>query len=324
MFLLHNEGSRGFPDMITDIEKKEIGKELKEGFISFFHFSLSLIEDLSRENNNLKFAVVNMQTALELFLKYYFLMNDMPDRIFLIKNGKRKFKDFSVVLDSYYSLYRKSHYAEKKHLITILESRNDIVHKGKFKDWDEDLAKYIISCVFFIQGNLKNAFGETLLEPEYHPHKLSENWTWKEGSTIFANTVCKMFNMIPLECPFCFSRSLVSKEIFEFDDQGEIENYQCLTCLCDVDTQIYGAIIECCVCKMKSYYVDRLNVQPDKTHFGGCLNCGIKMDLRQCDNCDKFFFHNLMDEVVEFNNNYFCSLECLEMYKKSKYFDKKN
>jgi len=301
--------------MITEIEKQEISSELKSGFISFFNFSLALIENLSKENNNLKFAVVNMQISLELFLKYNFVMKDMPEYVFYIKKGKRKFRDFSEVLNSYYTVFQTSHYAEKKYLVTLLESRNDIVHKGKFKEWDEELAKYLISCVFFMQGIYRNEFSETLINPEYHPHKLSENLTWKEGAIEFAHKVSKKFDVKLLECPYCYSRSLIKKEIFDFDEYGDIDNYQCLTCLCEVDTQINGAIINCCDCGEKTYYVDRFNIQPDKTHFGACLFCGNKMNLRHCDTCEDFYFHELKEIEIEFENNYFCSSECLDIYK---------
>lgn len=303
--------------ILSESEKKKICEELKNGFTSFFHFSLTLIADLNKENNNLKFAVVNMQIALELFLKYYFLMIDEPERVFIMKNGNKKFRDFSEVLKSFYSTPGNNYYADKNQLITILESRNDIVHKGKYKKWDDDLAKYIITCVFFIQGNFKNLTSETLLGTEYQPHKLSDNRTWKEGSSEFARKIADKFKENPLECPFCNSRSLINKEIFEFDDQGEIENYQCLTCLCEVDTQNFGAIIECCACNKKAYYVDRLNIQPNKTHFGACFNCGNKMNLRQCDNCDKFYFHDLQEKEFEFDKNYFCSNNCLEIFKEN-------
>ena len=59
--------------MLTEIEKKQTEDELKESFTSFYNFSISLIETLNEENGHLKFAVVNMQIALELFLKYYFI-----------------------------------------------------------------------------------------------------------------------------------------------------------------------------------------------------------------------------------------------------------
>lgn len=303
--------------MITEIEKKEISDELKNGFNSFFHFSLSLVEKLSKENNNLKFAVVNMQISLELFLKYYFIQNDMPERVFILKNGKRKFRDFSEVLNSYFSVVKTGHYAEKKHLITILESRNDIVHKGKFKTWDEDLSKYLISCVFFMQGIYRSEFGETLIEPEYHPHKLSNNSVWRAGAIEFAHKVANEFNKKALECPYCCSESLILKEIFDFDNQGEVDNYQCLTCLCEVDTLISGAFVKCCSCQEKAYYVDRLNIQLDKTHFGACLNCGNKMDLRHCDNCEKFFFHDLQENEFKVDTNYFCNSNCLDFFKEN-------
>ncbi len=300
--------------MLTEKEKKQTEEELKNGFTSFYHFALSLIETLDEKNGHLKFAVVNMQIALELFLKYYFIKNNNPEKVFNTKNGKLVFKDFSVVLNAYYVSERDEHYTKKKHLTTIMKARNGIVHKGKFNKWDEELADYIISCAFFIQENLRNKFDETLLYPEYHPHKLSQNHMWRKGAIKFAEKVSAKFKKIPLECPHCYSRALIPKEIFDFDDSGSFDNYQCLSCLVDIDTEISGNIIKCCECNKKSYYVDLLNVQPDNTYLGGCLNCGNKMDLRRCENCEEFYFPDVINTEVIINKKHFCSKFCSELY----------
>lgn len=294
---------------------KKIEQELKSGFTSFYHFSLSLIESLSEKNGHLKFAVVNMQIALELFLKYYFIKKDMAERVFYESKGKRKFRDFSEVLNSYYIVVRRGHFAQKEHLKTILESRNNIVHKGKFEEWDEELASYIISCAFFIQGTLKKEFSETLIVSEYHPHNLSNNWIWKEGAENFAKNITSHFNEIAMECPHCYSRALVDKEIFDFDEAGSINGLQCLACFVEVETEINGKLIHCCACDKKSYYVDILNEQRNQIYLGGCFNCGNTMDLRCCANCDKLYFPDMINSEVYYDVKYFCSNDCCEMYK---------
>ena len=289
-------------------------QDLKNGFSSFFNFSLSLIETLTEKNDHLKFAVVNMQIALELFLKYYFLKKKMPERVFKSSKDKIDYQDFQQVLGSYFSVERTKQFVKKKHLESILYSRNDIVHKGHYLEYDEELANCIISCAFFIQGKSKTEFSETLIMTEYQSNKLSTNRIWREGAEEHARKVTSLFNEIALVCPHCSSLALVDKEIFNFDEKGSIEGLQCLTCFQEVDTEISGILITCYSCDKKTYYVDKLNEQSDQIYLGGCLNCGFKMDVRRCSNCDKFYYPDIQQNEVFFNNNYFCSKDCSEFF----------
>ena len=192
--------------------------ELRSGFKEFYNFSLSLIESLDEKNGHLKFAVVNMQIALELFLKYYFLSKEMPERVFKEPLLSGVYKDFSDILKSYYSVCRELHLSPKKRLITILENRNNIVHKGRFHEWDNELAQSIIECAFFIQHVSMFNFNESLVSAQYLPHKLSKNIHWKKGAQSIANNLCIKSAKQPMECPFCLSKTLVSKEIFALDE----------------------------------------------------------------------------------------------------------
>jgi hypothetical protein len=292
----------------------ELEQELKNGFSSFYNFSLSLIETLSEENGHLKFAVVNMQIALELFLKYYFIKHDLSSRVFNDKKGKRIYKDFSEVLDSYFKEVRQGHFTEKKFLKTILEKRNSIVHKGKFLGWDEDLANYIVSCALFIQGTLKNELGDTLITTTYQPHNLSKNSIWRGGAEKFAMKVAKDQDSIVMECPFCQSRTLVNKEVFNFNNYPSLEGLQCISCFMEIDSELNGRVVECPSCEEKSFFVDILNEQRDQSYLGGCFNCKHKERLRCCKNCEEYYFLDGIESEIFHNDHFFCSQNCVEMF----------
>lgn len=105
---------------------------------------------MNKENQNLKFAVVNMQVALELFLKYYFISIGKEEWVFKDINAiKLEFRDFSQILDRVFSS-KDILISKKKNLKHILESRNNIVHRGKYNEWDDELADNIINCALFI------------------------------------------------------------------------------------------------------------------------------------------------------------------------------
>jgi hypothetical protein len=297
-------------NMITEEERIEIEGDLEKGFNSFYHFSLDLVEKLDSQNGHLKFAVVNMQIALELFLKFYFVKLKELDIVLIKKNGKIKYRDFSIVLNAYYSKVRDEKYAKKKSLQAILTSRNEIVHRGKYDEWNEELASYIINCAFFIQGVLRKEFDRTLLNPEYWSHSLSKNLTWKEGAENFAKKVSSEFSKIPYECPHCLANALIKKEIFDFDDIGSFENYQCLSCLVEIDTEDSGKLIECCQCNEKAYFIDLLNIQERQEHIGGCFNCGNKMTVRCCGGCDSYYFPDMIQTEIKKDNKFYCNEDC--------------
>ena len=293
---------------------KELEHELKSGFSSFYNFSLSLIESLSEENGHLKFAVVNMQIALELFLKYFFIKKGLSNRVFNDKKGKRTYKDFSEVLDSYFKVIREGHYTEKIFLKTILEKRNSIVHKGKFLDWDEDLANYIVSCAFFIQGTLRNGLGEGLITTTYQPHNLSKNSIWRGGAEKFALKVANGFDSIVMKCPFCQSRTLVNKEVFNFNTNATLDGFQCISCFMEIDTELNGRVVECPSCEENTFFIDILNEQKDQFYLGGCFNCGHKERLRCCKNCEEYYFLGGNETEIFQNNYFFCTQNCMEMF----------
>ena len=264
--------------------------ELRSGFKEFYNFSLSLIESLDEKNGHLKFAVVNMQIALELFLKYYFLSKEMPERVFKEPLLSGVYKDFSDILKSYYSVCRELHLSPKKRLITILENRNNIVHKGRFHEWDNELAQSIIECAFFIQHVSMFNFNESLVSAQYLPHKLSKNIHWKKGAQSIANNLCIKSAKQPMECPFCLSKTLVSKEIFALDETYDEDDLQCITCLVDIDTSMSGKLIPCALCRQESYYLDLLNEQSQQVFIGKCLSCGGVLLVRMCAGCGNFYY----------------------------------
>lgn len=290
---------------------EEIEEELKNGFTSFYHFSLNLIENLSKGNGNLKFAVVNMQIALELFLKYYFVKKGKAERVVVIDSSKTKFKDFSDVLSAYFSSVRWS-YMDKKHLKAIMESRNAIVHRGKHNEWNEELANYIVTCALFIQGTLKAEFSETLLLTGHSAHKLSSNPIWRKGSEDFAKAVAGEFDCKSYTCLFCQSKAMVDKECFNFDETHK-EGFQCVSCLQDLELDYQIALINCYACSEKAFVIDCLNEQQNQFYDGCCISCGLKDSVRKCENCEAFYFAHQNKEEINVSDKYFCSHICSEL-----------
>jgi hypothetical protein len=74
-------------------------------------------------------------------------------------------------------------------------------------------------------------------------------------------------------------------------------------------------MVSCCQCETKSYYVDILNPQANNIYMGGCLNCGNKMDLRLCDNCENYYFPDFIENEIISNEKYYCSEDCFEISK---------
>ena len=290
-------------------------KNLKKGFVSFYDFSLSLIESLDENNGHLRFAVVNMQIALELFLKYYFLATGQVRNVLYIDKGKIKYHDFFYIMDKFYKTHNSKQHISKKKLIKISELRNSIVHKGRFSDWDDEVVNYIINCAFFIQDLYSKNFQESLLSTEYSPHKLHENHYWRVGAEEYAQKLAEEAKTFVMECPDCYSRALIDKKLFDFEDNSYFEEgLQCLSCLCGIDTEQVGTLIECCQCKKKAYFVEQLNIQSDQTHLSMCFNCGNRMNVRTCRNCNKIYFPDLEPNESSYDNIYFCSEECKEYY----------
>lgn len=300
------------PITFTETELEEIKDELGTSYRQFFDFSIKLLENLTERNNHLKFAVVNMQISLELFLKYYFVAIGEPERIFSLKNGKKRYKDSSDVISIFFSTERMA-YIKKNHLDVICQKRNDIVHKGKVNEWDDELAEYIISCALFIQGTLKSQFDETIFTPAYSwsDNKLSKHSIWRNGAEKFAIHLSSTFNCQLLHCIHCDARAFINKEYFNYDEVGE--GFQCLACFHDIDTEHDTNIIKCDFCGEDAYLVEILNPQPHQIHLGKCLSCEERIDVRQCSGCEEYYFFTNRDEFV-IDDTYYCSENCYKLH----------
>lgn len=280
--------------------------ELEKSYKDFFYFALDLTKSIDNQNNNLKFAVVNMQIALELFLKYYFLKKGKTDWLFSNKN-KLKFKDFTVILDLFFKKDAELLVTKKAHLKKILEARNKIVHSGK-DNWNDELAINLINTTLFIQNVLNREFNETLLETSTDPsNALSSNSIWRIGTENFAKNLGELNDMKVYECWFCYSKSFLDKKIFtcdEFEDEG----FQCVTCL-NSFYKDYQIGVAKCICGENSFVLDCLNPQEDGTYIGKCLNCDISYHAYKCDNCGKYFL-DFDDERIIIGSNIYCSDDC--------------
>jgi hypothetical protein len=299
--------------MIHSSEKYiELEKDLNESYKDFFHFSLDLVKNIEKDNNNLKFAVVNMQIALELFLKYYFLRKGKYEWLFSSKS-KYTFNDFSSILDNFFSKDNDLLVTKKKHLQKILEARNKIVHEGK-SNWSEDLATNLINTTLFIQNVLNREFQETLINTSYGENDLASNIIWREGTQNFASNIAALNGKEVYECWFCYSRSFIDKKIFscdEYDDEG----FQCVTCFNSFYLHDQIELAEC-VCENKTFVLDSLNPQDNGNKYNGkCLRCDFSYWAYRCDNCEEYFIDIDEVNIVRLNGKIFCCKNCFEVNK---------
>lgn len=293
---------------------EDIKKELQESYESFFHFSINLVKGLDDNNDNLKFAVVNMQVALELFLKYYFIATGKESWVF--KNLKTyQFRNFSEVLDKVFS-NQDILITKKKVLKEILESRNDIVHKGKHHEWSDELAMNLINCTLFIQGVLNRQFNTSLIPISYDNNEFSSNITWRKGAENFAKNISDLNKTSVYECIYCCSRAMVDKKLFTYDEFSD-EGFQCISCLRDLQLEDQIKLAFCKACDHNAFIVDHLNQQSNKSYNGCCINCGMKYFAYNCCGCDKYFI-DFDDERLIVNGKIFCDKECQNTHKKSK------
>lgn len=285
--------------------------DLKQSYESFFLFSLDLIKTMDKRNNHLKFAVVNMQIALELFLKYYFLTLGKSNLVFKKQKNPNKieFKDFSQILDGFFKSDCKALISKKKPIQNILDVRNAIVHKGMHNGWNDELAKNLINCTLFIQGVLNKEFGESLIPVSHdNDNEFARNIVWRAGAESFAANLAELHNADVYECFNCYSHAMVDKKLFTFDEYND-EGFQCLSCLMDLqlDTQI--GLCECKQCGEHTFIVDCLNEQQGRVYNGLCLNCGMNYFAYKCDHCENFFIDFDNERIID-GDYIFCSERC--------------
>ena len=153
--------------------------ELSNGFNDFSYLTFDLLGKIESNSKYLKFAAVNSQVALELFLKSWFIKKGKLREIQKEKDGKllNNFINFSGILHLFYRS-RAWSYGEKKEFVKLMEARNSIVHKAQTSDCNEELARITVRTLFFIHATAWSDFGVTLLFKSNLPHKVSKNKIW--------------------------------------------------------------------------------------------------------------------------------------------------
>ncbi|KEH91667.1 hypothetical protein Z962_p0043 (plasmid) [Clostridium botulinum C/D str. BKT12695] len=289
-------------------------REVFNTFKSFFDFSIELIDRIDKDNNYLKFAAVNIQISLELFMKYYFIRIGEIDAITIKKkNGKIKYKDFSDILNYFFN---KNNYGNKKELKKILENRNSIVHNGLELGWNKDIALYIINTIFFIQDILTKQFNEGLFEINLghkKTFKLINNEIWRNGVENSVSKLLKNVDIDIMECPECYTYTLIPKKFLDLS-YGEYEKgLVCLNCFNFIELDNSAKLIECFICNNQSYLVDILNEQKNNLYRGTCLCCGYSEHVRKCFGCGKLYHIHKNEEYIK-NGKYYCCKECMDIW----------
>jgi len=288
--------------------------ELKGAFTDFAKFTFDLLETIETKPNHLKFAAVNSQIALELFLKYLYVKNGQANDIQKFKKGKveNDFVDFSKILNHFYSS-RKWSFGEKRELVKLMQTRNSIVHRGQHSKWDKDLAKSLVRTLFFIHATAWSELREILFFDNNTPHKIAWNSVWREGVESFVEDLSKIFKCAPLACLACHAKSVVNGDVMVLNENHNENNLICLTCLSSIDTSEEAGLIKCYICQKNSYIIDAFNEQDDQLHVAKCSECMTHTWVRICRNCENFYHPSCSDEV-QVNGRYFCSVVCSECY----------
>ncbi len=294
---------------------EKIQDELYESFNSFLKFTFELIKQVEQDKEYFKFAVVNMQISLELFLKYYFTRIGKLAGIAKKINGDNvNFKDFSQVLNFFFKSHHWS-YGTKKELIYLLELRNAIVHKGNNTDFDNDAANFIIKCIFFMHGTMYSQFGESLLI-SFRELELKTNKMWVQGVNEFIDDHLQGDRWVCLNCK---NYTMVTKEFLEVEHNTPFTDIDELVCLCCFSEIMIGTeciLIDCYICYEDSYFINILNPQGDQQYIGCCSECDTSTWVRKCKECEKYYHYFETDDSY-FNDFYFCSNECIEIYKEN-------
>jgi hypothetical protein len=291
--------------------------ELKASYLLFSNFVFLLLGEIGEKKENLMIAAVNSQIALELFLKYLFTARGKVDEIRKKKGGVlvNEFKDFNEILNHFYSSKSWS-FGNKKEFIELMQARNSIVHRGQRSQWDPELAKIIVKTHFFIHATAWSELGEVLLSENYTPHKISELEVWRTGVEEFCDDLSELYDCYPLNCSRCYSRSVVSGELFVLEE-GQTDGYiVCLCCLSSINIEHEARLIDCYVCSEESYLLDAFNEQAEQLYFGKCTDCDTDTWVRKCANCEKFY-HPAARTEARLKDAFFCSENCKEYHEEA-------
>ncbi|MCP1132911.1 HEPN domain-containing protein [Paenibacillus polysaccharolyticus] len=299
-------------------------EEIFKSFKSFFNVAFEFLARSEDDFESSKIALVNLQIALEILLKYY-LIKTYGDKSILTPKGD--YKTFEESYNFYFSENRERQFLSKSKFKKITEIRNNLVHCGSFESWNHEIFLSLMQSILFMQRLLWETDGIRLFKPEsafgIDFHLLTGNSHWNR---VVAETTIQLQDInpeiCPLFCPFCKHRSSVilahamyNIEDFEYDAYWSPE-LLCLNCFWVYDT-ISFKLDKCWNCEELSYYIDLLNVQRNQLFIGNCLNseCRVKQHLRKCSSCGDFYHPNdpyKTEKEIKYKNKYYCSKECSE------------
>lgn len=287
-------------------------EQLKCGFIDFAQLAVELIERSESNTKYLKFAAVNAQVALELFLKYIYTRNGKVTEIQRHKKAlpQNDFVEFAQILNHYYSQRRWS-YGARREFVSLMETRNSIIHRAQKTEWDIELATSVVRTLFFIHSTWNSEFGESLFERNYGlPNSLAYNKVWRQGVDSFVDRLAGDHDTEVWTCLDCSQYTVVTGEFFRLNGAEGPEYLICLNCFKSINTEGEARLIKCFECHEESFIVDAYNEQDLQFYVGKCSECGVNGRVRLCRNCNEFY-HPINGEVF-IEGNYCCSNECAE------------
>ncbi len=288
--------------------------DLKIAFTDFSKFTLELLTSIESRPDYLKFAAVNSQIALELFLKYLYVTKGKASEIQKKKGGvlEGDFVDFTQILNHYCSTSQLS-YGKKSELAKLIDTRNLIIHKGQKNDWDKELATSVIRTLFFIHATAWSALGETFLFTSNVPHEISKNKIWKDGVQSFVDDLEAVFDCTPLRCFRCKARTVINGEIMALEKGQSEEDIVCLNCFSAINIEFEARLMECGVCTERSYLIDAFNEQADQLYVGKCSECQADDWVRRCRIC-RYFYHPFGSNEISVDGLFFCGPDCAQSY----------
>jgi hypothetical protein len=246
--------------------------------------------ELMFNNAKVKFTVVNLQMALELFIKFrlvkqFGLQSICNNNLSRLKNpanalieGKIKTNIYNDCKNKFKKLKKLNKY-EQELLENFQQTRNAIVHFGKEIDHKEFeiLSGHLIAKVF-------RRIIEDEAEPWLFKHLQNENYknliTFKPYIDEAVDDAFDQGEEVLL-CFECENETLVVTN----------EDYYCFCC----GMTFYGPhapYIKCPFCKEKAMVYDALN-NADGVHKGKCISCQEDTLISFCSKCGVMFFPEL-------------------------------
>lgn len=292
--------------------------ELLHGYRDFANFAMELVHDAARRPERLKFAVVAAHTALELFLKYYFVATSQAAKIQKLKAGTPApdFNDYAQILGLFFSQPPGEapkvgvKLAAKTELERILKARNHIVHRAQVERDYGEVSTIIVGALYFIHAVGVTMFEVPLFEAEEIPHSTRRlpKW-WRAASERFVERLRENFGEVEAKaCLFCKSRAVVSAEIFSFGTEDD-DHWVCVSCFSVMMKGHQIALAACSQCGSENFWVEPLNCQGEQRYWGRCPSCEHQGYVRKCASCDGFYRPGSKDECLV-SGKYYCGTPC--------------